>query len=145
MKDIKWHAQSPKEAAETLKTDFNFGLEENLIKQKEKIYGKNKLPQEKPLSSFKIFLHQLKSPLIYILVAAGAITVFFKHFADAAVIYGAVLLNTTIGFIQEKKASKSLSALKTSVKQEAKVMRSGRLKIIDSEYWGNEENELDKI
>lgn len=130
---MKWHAQSPKEVAEILKTDFNFGLDENLIKQKEKIYGKNKLPQEKPLSSFKIFLHQLKNPLIYILVAAGSITIFFKHFADAIVIYGAVLLNTTVGFIQEKKASKSLSALKTSVKQEAKVMRGGRLKIIDSE------------
>ncbi len=134
MQDIRWHAQSPKEAAEILKADFNFGLDEGFIREREKIYGKNKLPQEKPLSSLKIFLHQLKSPLIYILIAAGTITIFFKHFSDAVVIYGAVLLNATVGFIQEKKASKSLSALKTSVKQEAKVLRKGGLKIIDAEY-----------
>jgi len=78
-------------------------------------------------------LEQFKSPLIYILIFAGIITLFLRDFTDAIVIFAAVIINSTVGFIQENKASESLRELKKAVIQEAEVLRQGNLKIINSE------------
>lgn len=99
---------------------------------RQKKLGKNQLPEEKHLSKTRIFFSQLKSPLIYILIIAGFTTLFFREFANSIVIFGAVALNTAMGFFQENKASQALRALKKIVKIEAQVIRDGKEKNIDS-------------
>jgi len=133
MAGIFWHNLSFEEVGKILKTDFKKGLDEKEVKLRQREVGLNKLPEEKPLSSLRIFLEQFRSPLIYILVIAGIITLFLKDFTDAIVIFGAVFLNTIVGFFQENKASKTLTALKKVVKHTAEVLREGNLKIIDLE------------
>jgi Ca2+-transporting ATPase len=132
MSEIFWHNLEVKEVARTLGSDFEKGLTEKEVSSRIKEVGENKLPEEKPLSQLKIFLEQLQSPLIYILIAAGIITLILKEYTDSIVIFGAVVLNTIVGFFQESKASKALRELKKVVKYEARVIRGGNEKVIDS-------------
>lgn len=132
MSKENWHNLSSEEVIKFLGTDIEEGMQESEFKKRQEKFGKNKLPEEKPLSKFRIFLEQFRSPLIYILVMAGIITLVLKKYGDAIVIFSAVFLNTIVGFIQENKASKTLKELKKVVKHAAEVLRGGNFKIIDS-------------
>ncbi len=128
-----WHSLSWQEALQILNSDLKQGLSGEEIKIREKEFGKNKLPEEKPLSKLKIYLEQFHSPFVYILIVAGIVTLLLKEFADTIVIWAAILVNTTVGFVQENRTSNALKALKEVVKQESEVLRNGNLKIINSE------------
>ncbi|MEK7624224.1 MAG: HAD-IC family P-type ATPase [Patescibacteria group bacterium] len=128
-----WHAFSADEAIREFKSDSRSGLSEEEAKKRQQEIGFNKLPEEKQLFALKIFLEQFKSPLIYILVIAGAVTLVLKEYANTAVILGAVFLNTVFGFFQENKTSRILSELKKIVKIKARVIRNGEEKEIDQE------------
>jgi len=108
-----------------LGADLTRGLTEEEVGARQKQYGLNKLQEEKPLSRYEIFLGQFKSPLIYILVVAGTISILLREFTDAAVIFAVVLLNTLVGYFQEYKASRALRELKKIITVEAKVLREG--------------------
>ncbi|MFA6981870.1 MAG: HAD-IC family P-type ATPase [Patescibacteria group bacterium] len=92
--------------------------------------GPNSLPEGKKQSALSIFISQLKSPLVYILVIAGLVTLFLKDYPDSVVIFLAVLVNTVFGFVQEQKAGKALEALKRLVHPHARVIRGGEIKTI---------------
>lgn len=102
------------------------GLTSEEAKNRIAEYGENKIQEEKGRGKLEIFLEQFKSPLIYILLIAGAISLFFKEYIDSAVIFLAVFLNTIIGFFQENKANNSLSRLKKMIEHKALVYRDGR-------------------
>ena len=124
-----WHSLSKEKVIQVLGTSKD-GLSKKEVEFRQKKYGKNLLPSKKPFTNWKIFLSQFKSPLVYILVIAGIITLFLKKFADSIVIFAAVLLNTIIGFIQEKKADQALIKLKKAIKHKTMVIREGKIKII---------------
>lgn len=121
-----WYALSIEEVVKKLKTDSQKGLSKEEVEERQKKFGKNKLPEEKPLSAFKIFLEQFKSPLIYILLIAGIITLFLKEYTDSIVIFAAVILNAVVGFVQENKASQALRELKRVLSINAIVFRNGK-------------------
>jgi len=124
-----WHSLSKEKIIQVLGTSLD-GLSKKEAEFRQKKYGKNLLPSKKPFTNWRIFLSQFKSPLIYILVIAGAIALFLKKFTDSAVIFAAVLLNTIIGFIQERKADQALIKLKKAIKHKTMVIREGTIKII---------------
>ena len=96
MAEIFWHNLEIEEVAKLQRTNLKEGLSEEEVKVRQREFGKNKLPEEKPLSRLRIFFEQFRSPLIYILVIAGIITLILKDFTDAIVIFGAVFLNTIV-------------------------------------------------
>ena len=127
-----WHSLSIEETFEKLKTSKS-GLSQEEAERRLLKYGKNKLPEEKSLSTLKIFFDQFRSPLVYILIIAGVITLFLKEYTDSIVIFSAIFLDIIVGFFQENKASQTLRELKKVVKYSAEVLRGGNLKIIDTE------------
>jgi len=128
-----WHNLKIKEIEKTLRTNINKGLDRKEVLLRQREFGKNELPEEKPISRLTIFLEQFKSPLTYILVIAGVVVLFLNEFTDAVVIFSAVFLNTIIGYFQEYKASQALSKLKKIVTHQAEVLRDCNLKIVDLE------------
>src|SRR5262245_18602872 len=52
---------------------------------------------------------------------------------DAAVIFGVVLLNTLLGFIQEGKAEKALDSIRNMLSAEARTLRGGEPRMIPAE------------
>lgn len=115
-------------------TDIEAGLSEEEVKKRLDIYGKNIIPARGEKSnSLKIFLSQLKSPLILVLIIAGFVTIFISDYRDSVFIFFAVIVNSVLGFYQENKAEKAISELKTYIKQRARVLRGGKEKEIPAE------------
>ena len=81
----------------------------------------------------QIILNQLKGPLVFILLLAGALSFAVGEWFDASVILFAVLVNTVLGFFQEYKASRALEELRSLVKPFARVERDGNVKTISTD------------
>lgn len=95
-------------------------------------FGPNQLPEKSPPTDFEIFFSQIKNPLVYVLLAATIITTLLGDYEDTIIISLAVGINIILGFIQERKASHALSALKSLVHPLAKVIRGGKTQEIQS-------------
>jgi len=108
-----WHSLSVEKTLQELKSNIN-GLSEEEAEKRLKKFGLNKLPEEKMFSRLKLFLGQFKSPLIYILLIAGIITLILSEYTDSIVIFRCCFLNTIVGYLQESKASQALTKLKNS-------------------------------
>jgi len=108
------------------------GILTDSIQSRIKKYGRNTLPEEKPLSITHLFLSQFHNPLIYILLIAFGISLSLGHLSDAIFVIVVLLINTNVGFYQEYKADRSILALKKIVSVSARVIRDGNLKEVDS-------------
>ena len=119
-----WHSLGTEEIFEKLVTTSK-GLDPEEAARRLQEYGKNILPTRKPPGIVEITLHQFKSPLIYILLIAGVISVLLDDLRDAGFIFLVVVINAVIGTIQEWKAEKSASQLQTILKIMSRVRRKG--------------------
>jgi magnesium-transporting ATPase (P-type) len=88
--------------------------------------GPNALPRARPATILEVFLRQFLSPLIYVLLAAAAVSLAIRHPTDAAFILAVLLVNAVIGTIQEHAAHRSAEALRSLVVSRARVVRAGR-------------------
>ncbi|MTI33049.1 cation-translocating P-type ATPase [Xanthovirga aplysinae] len=107
--------------------------EEEVIERLEK-YGKNELPKAEEPSRFRIFFRQFKSPLIYILIFAGLLSVSIGEWADASFIMAVVLINAVVGGYQEWKAECSAQSLQEMIKVKAMVFRNQSLTTVDADH-----------
>jgi P-type Ca2+ transporter type 2C len=131
-KAMKWYQIETDEMLRKLSASEN-GLNEDEARQRLARFGPNKLAEAEKISRFEILLHQFASPLIYILLVAGAVTILLQEYTDAGVIFAVVVLNAIIGFTQEYKAEESVRALRKLTVPRARVVRDGREKEINSE------------
>ncbi|MAH47492.1 cation-transporting ATPase [Candidatus Pacearchaeota archaeon] len=126
-----WGPKTPwvlrkEEILKTLKT-AELGLSQREADKRLKLQGKNILPEKKQLNPILKYLREFNSPLIYILFVAAIISFFLKHMVDVYVILAVVIINATVGFIQERKAEKAIKALKKIIVNYAKVYRDNKL------------------
>jgi cation-transporting P-type ATPase F len=120
------------EAVTLLESDSGKGLDLLEIQARQERYGPNSLPRQVGHGPLVTFLLQFHQPLIYILLVAAGITAALHEWVDAGVIFGVVLVNAIIGFLQESKAAKALEALAKMTVTEARVLRSGEVHNIPS-------------
>jgi len=95
-------------------------------------HGPNRLPEAKRRSPVLRFLAHFHNVLIYVLLGSAVITAALGHVADTAVILAVVIANAIIGFIQEGRAEKSMSAIRQMLSPRTAVLRDGRRVSIDS-------------
>ena len=88
--------------------------------------GTNQLKEPKKKGIITAFFEQLSDPLIYVLLAAAAISIFLNEVSDALIILVVVLMNAAVGLIQEGKAARALESLKKLTSPHAYVIRGGR-------------------
>ena len=125
------------EVASELKTDLGKGLSSEEAAKRQEEYGYNEFGETAHKSLAVKFLNQFKSFMIMVLIFAGIISgvvgyVNGEGFTDAIIILAIVILNAVIGVVQESKAEKSLDALKKMSAPHCKVVRDGRLQILES-------------
>src|SRR3989344_2742006 len=101
------------------------GLTQIEVEARQKQFGFNVLPQPAFTSDLTFIWRQISSPLIYILFLAALVSSVFQQYTDALVIVVAVVINTGLGFIQERKAERSLVALRQILSPRARVIRGG--------------------
>ena len=125
-----------KTAAEVLRllgTDKDNGLGRREALERKAKYGANRLKDQEKKSVGQMILEQLNDPLILILVVAMAISLMLHEIGDAIIIVTVVVLNATVGIIQEGKASKAVEALKKISSPQAVVLRDGKRTKIPAE------------
>ncbi len=119
-----WHAMPAQAALASLNTTPE-GLGTVEVSSRRKEFGPNRLTPPPSRSALRRFLAQFNNVLIYVLLAAGCVTVALGHHVDAGVIFGVVLINGVIGFIQEGKAERALDAVRSLLSPQATVVREG--------------------
>ncbi len=125
-----WHAIDVATIEQELSTSITEGISNEDARSRLEQNGPNELPHARAEHAITRFLRQLKAPLVYILLVSGAVALFISDVADAAVIFGVVIVNAIIGFVQEGKAISALASLAGSVHGAATVVRGGtRLRI----------------
>jgi calcium-translocating P-type ATPase len=127
-----WHALEAAEAAVRLDVDPHVGLAPEEAARRAELHGPNALEAEPERSSLDIALSQFRSPLIAILLVAGVVTVLLAEYVDAAVIAFVLAINATIGFVQERRADRSVHALMALASPTATVVRAGRPTRLDA-------------
>ena len=96
-------------------------------------YGPNRLPQKPRLAIWAIMLENFRSPLIYVLMVAAAVSLVIGDIKDAAFIAGVLVLNMMIGSYQQWKAEQSSHALRKLLQICALVYREGEVREISAE------------
>ncbi|WP_051183039.1 cation-translocating P-type ATPase [Desulfocurvibacter africanus] len=127
----EWHAQELDKVLERLETDRD-GLSPDEAEKRLDEHGPNALEGTEGKSLLGVVLKQLKSPLIYLLAAAAAVSLLAGKTIDTIVIAVVVLLNTILGVVQEYRAERALEALKKMSAPRAKVRRGGKGKEVES-------------
>ncbi|MEQ8853873.1 cation-transporting P-type ATPase [Gimesia sp.] len=126
------HQLDAEEIITLLDSDPQKGLDRFEVESRRERFGPNAIPVRDGHSPLITFLLQFHQPLIYILLVASGITAALNEWIDAGVIFTVVLVNATIGFLQESKAAKALEALSKMTVTEARVLRSGEIHLIPS-------------
>lgn len=88
--------------------------------------GANALPEKAGKPAWLRFLTHFHDVLIYVLIAAAALTAIMGHWVDTAVILGVAVINALIGHVQENNAEKSLKGIRNMLSSAAVVIRNGQ-------------------
>ena len=114
------------EVCREFSVDLRTGLSAAEVEVRQRHYGENELREAPPRSLIVRIGAQLCDSLIFVLFAAAGISLLLGEYGDAGVILAVVVLNATVGVIQEGKAEKALESLKRMTQLEAVVIREGK-------------------
>lgn len=128
-----WHALPTAEVVKRLATSVDQGLDAGEAKTRLQKYGPNRLPEGKKRGPFVRFLAQLNNILVYVLLGAGFVKLMLGLWLDAGIIFGVVILNALLGFIQEGRAEKALDSIRNMLSAEARTVRGGNARMTPAE------------
>ena len=136
---LPWHLRRASEALQTLDVSPETGLDSDEADRRLGLYGANELRSAPPVPLWRKIVRQFQDPLIYLLLAAIAISVFAWAVEgasgvpiDALVIGAVVLFNGVLGFVQENKAESAVAALRLMTAANSTVLRDSQLKTVPS-------------
>ena len=108
------------------------GLDDANVLARRESYGDNRLPEGRRRPAALRFLDQFRSLLILILLGAAALAGVVGQLKDTVIIGVVLLINATIGFVQENRAERSLEALRDMLVPTARVRRGGTVRDEDA-------------
>ncbi len=124
------HTLPSADVAVALGVDPAVGLGSASVDARRAVFGRNDLETPSPPGVLARFVAQFRSLLILVLVAAAGLSAVVGEFKDAIVVASVLLLNATLGTIQEARAERSVHALQSLLPADAKVRREGRTAVV---------------
>jgi P-type Ca2+ transporter type 2C len=118
--------------AEALAVEPARGLSEEEVARRREVFGENRLAEQPRRPAWLRFLDQFRSLLILILLGAALLAGLVGDLKDTIVILVVLLINATVGFVQENKAERSLEALRDMLVPTARVRRGGEARVVDA-------------
>ncbi len=129
---VLWHALEAREVFARVQSSPD-GLSPQAVDERRREFGPNVLPAAPPTSLARIILHQFLSPLIYVLLVAGIVSLAIGEVTDAGFIFAVIGLNAALGAFQEWKAQRSAAALQKLLRIMARVRRGGIAQEVSAE------------
>lgn len=136
------------QVAQALNVDPRTGLSSEEATRRLAKFGPNELASAPPVPKWKKFLQQFQDPLVYLLLAATAISlvawIIEKVNAapgaeggealpfDSIVIVLILIVNAVLGYMQEAKAEEAVNALSEMTAPTSNVLRNGRVERINT-------------
>ena len=135
------YRQQIEDVVAALGTDAQHGLTDQDARTRLQRDGRNELAAEKPIPAWRRFLAQFEDVLVLVLLAATAISAALWAIErdaglpyEAIAILAVVLLNATMGYVQESRAESAVAALRAMSAADATVIRGGeRRRILAAE------------
>jgi Ca2+-transporting ATPase len=125
--NARWHALEAEAVSHRLSVDPEFGLDESQVKQRHAEHGANLLAKAQRIRPALMILNQFRDFMILVLIAAAIVSGIIGHPRDAIAILVIVVLNATVGVVQEFRAERALEALRSLAAPTARVCRAGRM------------------
>jgi len=135
---MSWYSKNFNDAIRAFDSDLGYGLTMSQSAEYLTNYGPNKLAEPKKVSLLiKFFLQFNDFMIVLLLIAAGisagtTLMLGEQDFLDPIIIIGIVALNAVLGVIQESKAEKAIEALKKISAPKSRVLRNGRVHVIET-------------
>ena len=122
---MNWHLLPLSEITQLLHTTSS-GLDAVTASNRLCEHGKNQIEDTKKNTVLQMILSQLSDFMILILIAAALISGIIGDVTDTIIILAIIIMNATVGFIQEYRAEKAMEALKNMAANHARILREGK-------------------
>ncbi|MFB3164111.1 calcium-translocating P-type ATPase, SERCA-type [Neobacillus sp. 179-J 1A1 HS] len=123
---MKFHEMEINQVEKVLDTDFSSGLSPEAVKKRVAQHGLNELQEGEKQSALLLFFSQFKDFMVLVLLAATLLSGLLGEYIDAIAIIAIVIINGFLGFFQERRAERSLQALKELSAPQVSVLREGQ-------------------
>jgi Ca2+-transporting ATPase len=131
------YRQPLESVAAALRSDLRRGLTDADVRARLAQFGPNELAAEPPVPAWRRFLAQFQDVLVILLLVATAISALLWVYErdtslpyEAIAIFAVVLLNATMGYIQESRAEAAVAALRAMSAADAHVVRDGERRTV---------------
>ncbi|MCJ7839587.1 calcium-translocating P-type ATPase, SERCA-type [Lederbergia sp. NSJ-179] len=129
---MQFYEMQESEVEESLNTSVSQGLSDKAVETRRKKFGWNEISEGEKQSAILLFFSQFKDFMVVVLLGATLISGILGEYIDAITIMAIVFLNGILGFVQERKAEKSLEALRNLSAPQVSVLRAGQWLKINS-------------
>lgn len=127
------HASAVVDVAGELGVDLEVGLDETAVERRRQLFGRNLLATRRPVSNFMLLVRQFASPVVALLATAMVVSFSFGEWQQAIAIAIVLLINTVIGYATERRAVRSMEALRALGGRSARVRRDGRSMLVNAD------------
>ena len=127
-----WHALGASVVLDELKTLGEQGLSSEEANRRLEEFGPNQLAEAPPISIWQMLWEQFNNFVIILLIVAAIVSALLGDFLEAGAIMAIVVLNATLGVIQERRAEQALAALRELAAPDATVIRDSSRQSIPS-------------
>ena len=126
--EVSAWSKSVDEVLQELATDSTRGLEESEVLRRRRVFGRNQLQVAKQRRLIRILTDQFANVVIVLLAGAGVLALVFSDLAEAVAIFAVILINATIGFLTEWRATRSMEALRRFARVTCVLLRAGTVR-----------------
>lgn len=127
------HARPVAEVLRRFGTSLQEGLPEAEARRRLARFGPNLIPMKERAGALTLLLHQLASPVVYLLAAAGGLSLYFGDWREAVAVIVVLAVNTGLGFFTELRAARSVEGLRALGTRSARVRRGGHRLLLAAE------------
>ena len=108
------------------------GLTAAEVRRRQRVFGPNRLTERRPRSGWAILWDQFASPIVGLLAAAAVVAFVFEETVEAVAILVVVFVNAAIGFVTERRALRSMEALRALGQTTTRVRRDGAVHLVSA-------------
>ncbi|MEU8986677.1 HAD-IC family P-type ATPase [Streptomyces sp. NPDC048558] len=127
------HQLAPAQVAAGLGVDPATGLSTREADERATAFGPNRLAEPERRPEWLKFLDQFRNWLIGILLIAAVVAGAIGDIKDALVITVVLQINAVLGYLQERRAERSLEALRRMLVPTARVRRDGAERVVEAD------------